>query len=176
MGGTGQDSGNAGTLCPTSPWPQFQGICAGLFQKGQGRRSLAGRIRKENCADAGCSESMKDSSKSGGERDHAALDSARSGARLFGEPFRALIFWRTFLLCQCWLMVWVILASQDRSLRSSKTSAVAKNLMAFGGGVPSGLSRREEIRIGISWVWQPSIHAACSTESRAGGCPTSVRN
>ena len=69
-------------------------------------------------------------------------------------------------------MVCVIFASQARSLAISVTSAVEKNLIPFCGGFPSGFSRRDAIRIGTSCGWQPSTQAACSTVSRAGGCPT----
>jgi integrase len=46
-------------------------------------------------------------------------------------------------------MVFVAFVSHDRSLSSSKTSAVQKNLMPLGGGLPKGLSRRDETSAGI---------------------------
>ena len=52
LGGTGQDSGNAGTVRPAGPWAQFQGHCPSILQKGQGYRAVAGGIRAENRADA----------------------------------------------------------------------------------------------------------------------------
>ena len=73
-------------------------------------------------------------------------------------------------------MVCVIFASHARSLAISLTSAVEKNLTPFCGGFPSGLSRRDEMRIGTSCALQPSTQAACSTVSRAGACPTNLKN
>ena len=40
------------------PCPQFQGICAGVFQECKGDRSLPGRLRGENRADANGRESI----------------------------------------------------------------------------------------------------------------------
>jgi hypothetical protein len=37
---------------------------------------------------------------------------------------------------KCWLIVFVIFASQARSLAISMTSAAEKNLIPFGGGCP----------------------------------------
>lgn len=74
-----------------------------------------------------------------------------------------------FFRCQCWQTVLVTLESHERSLASSKTSDVAKNLMPLGGGLPSGFSNRDDTRIGTSCGWQPSVQAVCSTVRRAGG-------
>lgn len=79
--------------------------------------------------------------------------------------------WRRFLAfwcCQCWLMVLVTLTSQARSLASSSTSSVAKNLMLFCEGLPSGLSNRAFMSAGISCGWQFSTQPACSAVRRAG--------
>ena len=73
-------------------------------------------------------------------------------------------------------MVCVIFASHARSFAISVTSAVEKNLIAFCGGFPRGLNRRDEISIGTSCGWHPSTQAACSTVSRAGRLPSNARN
>ena len=49
------------------------------------------------------------------------MDRARSGECPCSEVFPGVAFWRTFLLCQCWLMVFVIFASHARSLVNSAT-------------------------------------------------------
>ena len=90
---------------------------------------------------------------------------------LVAEPFD---LW-AFFVFQCRQTVFVILASHARSRVSSTTSAVEKYLVPFGGGCPSGRRSFAATKTGISCVWQFSTHAACSTVSRAGGCPSRAR-
>ena len=87
------------------------------------------------------------------------------------EPFNL----RAFFVFQCWQTVFVILASHARSRVSSRTSAVEKYLVPFGGGCPSGRRSLAATKTGISCDWQFNTHAACSTLSRAGGCPIRAR-
>ena len=54
------------------------------------------------------------------------------------------------------------------SLTVSRTSAVAKYLVEFWAGLPSGLSSRAEISAGMSCGWQFSTQPACSAVRRAG--------
>jgi hypothetical protein len=68
--------------------------------------------------------------------------------RPFCASFKEWHFFREFCHCQCWLIVCVIFASHDRSLTSSKISAVAKNLMPFGGGL-----RWSEVK-GVKLEWR----------------------
>src|ERR1035441_2419235 len=58
------------------------------------------------------------------------------------------------VLCQCWLMMFVTFVSQKRYLRSFQTSAMQKNLIPFGGELPSGLSNRDDTSAGTSCGWQ----------------------
>jgi hypothetical protein len=90
--------------------------------------------------------------------------------------FEERLLLRSFFFCQCWLTAFVTLASHARSFICSIRSAVAKNLVQYGGGLPSGLTRRAAMRTGTSCGWQFSTHAACSTVSRAGSCPKRLRN
>jgi len=47
-------------------------------------------------------------------------------------------------------------------------SAVAKNLIPFGGGLPSGFNNLAETSAGTSCGWQFNTQAACSAVKRAG--------
>jgi len=77
-----------------------------------------------------------------------------------------------FFCFQCWLTALVTLASQVRSLVSSRISVVAKYLTLLGCGLPSGFSSRATTSTGTSCGWQFNTHAVCSTVNRAGSCPS----
>jgi hypothetical protein len=61
LGGTGQDGRHARTVRAAGAWAQFQSVCAGLFQEGQGGGSVVGRLRGESRSAANSGQSMKDS-------------------------------------------------------------------------------------------------------------------
>lgn len=103
-----------------------------------------------------------------------AIRALRETNRLTGSSAQR-FFLRAFFFCQCWQTVFVILASHERSFAKSSTSAVEKYFVPLGGGLPKGRSNRAATRIGMSCVWQLRTHAVCSTVSRAGGWPSSVR-
>lgn len=66
-------------------------------------------------------------------------------------------------------MALVALASQAGSLECWTTSDVAKYLTPEGGGLPRGFKSFAFTKVRMSWTWQLSLTAVCSTESRAGG-------
>src|SRR5437867_2243596 len=65
--------------------------------------------------------------------------------------------------------------SHAGSFVDSSTTAQAKYFIPFAGGLPSGFKSRAATSTGMSCGWQFRIHAACSTVSRAGSCPSSER-
>jgi hypothetical protein len=70
-----------------------------------------------------------------------------------------------FLLCQCRLIVLVARTSQLRSFVSSRISAVAKNLMPFAGGLPSGFTKRAVTNADTSWGWRKDFRADLAAPS-----------
>jgi len=102
-------------------------------------------------------------------------ESANKAGPFCGES-EEWLFFRAFCFCQCWQMVLLTLTSQPRSFVISSTSAVAKYLVEFGEGLPSGLSIRALTSAGMSCGWQFNTQPACSAVRRAGSCPKSDRN
>jgi hypothetical protein len=88
LGGTSQDGRDAGTVRAAGAWAQFQGVCAGLFQKGQGGCSFVRSLRGESRSAAirlnwsNYSLQQKCSDNSGHEKYAKRCNHAHDGTRI----------------------------------------------------------------------------------------------